>query len=147
MAQPGPGVRPHLVVSSVSAFVDFVVAAFGAKEVHERVSMPGDPRVMHTEVEIGGSLFYLSDDFPEFTGGKHRNPKAVGSVPMVLHHSVENCDAAVERAVAAGAKVLMPPQDQFWGDRYALVEDPCGYQWSFGQKLSSPPPPAPWAGA
>ena len=131
MSKPGPGVRPHLIIDGAAAFVDFLVAAFGAKEVHQRMKMPNDDRIMHTEVEIGGTIVYICDDFPEMWGGKGRNPKSLGGVPMVLHQCVENCDNAFDRAVGAGAKVVTPPTDQFWGDRYAVVEDAFGYQWSF----------------
>lgn len=135
MAMPNPGVRPHLILSDTEAFIAFAVAGLGAKEVRERVRMPGDPRIIHSEVEIGGTLVYLCDDFPEHNGGRSRYPKALGGVPMLLHQCVPNCDEAMARAVAAGAKVVMPAGDQFWGDRYGIVEDPFGYQWSFSHRL------------
>jgi PhnB protein len=135
MAMPSPGVRPHLILSDTEAFIAFAVAGLGAKEVHERVRMPGDPRIIHAEVEIGGTLVYLCDDFPEHNGGASRHPKALGGVPMLLHQCVANCDEAMARAVAAGAWVVMPAGDQFWGDRYGIVEDPFGYQWSFSHRL------------
>ena len=135
MAMPSPGGRPHLILNDTEAFIAFAVAGLGAKEVHERVRMPGDSRIIHSEVEIGGTLVYLCDDFPEHNGGVSRNPKALGGVPILLHQCVPNCDEAMARAIAAGACVVMPAGDQFWGDRYGIVEDPFGYQWSFGHRL------------
>jgi PhnB protein len=144
MAQNTPGIRPHLTVSDAAAALDFLAKACGAVEIHERVRMPGDHRIMHAEVEIAGTVVYLNDEFPEMTGGKSRNPLALGGTPMLLHQFVENCDEAMERAVNAGAKVIMPAADQFWGDRYGVVEDPFGYHWRFAHRLTTPPPAPPF---
>lgn len=130
-----PGVIPHLVLSNCAGAVDFYIKAFGATEIHHRVLEEGGTRVMHTEITIGPSTLYLCDDFPEYCGGKSRTPHALGGVPFVLHQSVPNCDEAMTKAISAGARVIMPAQDQFWGDRYGVVEDPFGYQWSFSHPL------------
>lgn len=125
---------PHLVVSDAKAAIDFYKAAFGAVE-EVRVPAP-DGRLMHGCVTISGAALMLCDDFPEHHGGKSRllPPGAVS--PTTLHLNVPNCDAAIERAAAAGATVTLPPTDMFWGDRYAKVNDPFGHEWSFSHPLT-----------
>lgn len=134
MSNIGPGVRPHLIVEGGIAALEFYARAFGAVEVHERVMGEGG-RLLHGEVTIAGTVVYICDDFPELNGGKPRNPRALGAVPVVLHQCVADCDRAVERAAAAGARVVTPAADQYWGDRYGVVEDPFGFQWSFSHPL------------
>lgn len=128
------GVLPHLIVKGGAKAIDYYTAAFGAKEVR-RVPMP-DGRLMHAELTIGPTTIYLCDDFPEYCGGKSQTPKALGGTPVVLHQYVPDVDAAFNRAVKAGGTAKMPPEDQFWGDRYAQVEDPFGHIWSLGCPLS-----------
>jgi PhnB protein len=92
--------------------------------------MPGsDGKVMHASIRIGDSVIMLNDENPEWDsfGAKHFK----GS-PVTIHLYVENADAVFEQAVRAGAKVTMPLDDMFWGDRYGKVEDPFGHQWSIG---------------
>src|SRR5690606_13426448 len=102
--------------------------AFGAEEV---ASMPSpDGRIMHAEIRIGGNLVFLVDDFPEYCEGKSGTPKALGGTPVVLHRYVKDCDAAIKKAVDAGATVKMPAADMFWGDRYGVITDPFGHDWS-----------------
>ncbi len=135
MSNVGPGVRPHLTVNGGDAALDFYIKAFDAKEIHERVHPDGDKRLLHGEVMIAGTVVYVCDDFPEYCDGKSRDPKSLGSVPVRLHQCVPDCDAAMAKAVKAGAKVIMPAEDQFWGDRYGVVEDPFGHEWSFSHPL------------
>ena len=123
------GAIPHLVVKGAGQAIDFYKKAFGAEEVFRMPSPDG--RIMHAEFRVGSSLFYLCDDFPEMCGGKSRNPKSLGGTPTTVHRYVTDCDAALKRAVDAGAKVTMPATDMFWGDRYGVVEDPFGHSWSF----------------
>ena len=59
-----------------------------------------------------------------------RSPKALGGTPVTIHLLVEDVDAVAEQAVAAGATVKMPVEEQFWGDRYGILEDPYGHLWS-----------------
>jgi PhnB protein len=127
------GVLPHFVVDGAAKAIDFYVRAFGATEVRRMPSPDG--RLMHAEIRIGVSTVYLSDDFPEFRGGKKTNPHALGGTPITLHQYVGDCDAAVAKAVAAGANIVMPPSDCFWGDRYGQVIDPFGHVWSFAHQL------------
>lgn len=118
-------VTPHLVCANAAAAIDFYRKAFGAREA---MRMPGpDGRLMHAAVEIGDSRVMLVDEMPEWGA---LGPKTLGGSPVTIHLAVENVDATVERAVAAGATVKMPVADMFWGDRYGVVVDPFGHSWS-----------------
>lgn len=121
---------PHLVCDPCDAAIAFYQRAFGAEEIH-RMPAPDGRRLMHAALRIGGSILFLCDDFPEYCGGKASTPQALGGTPLHLHLYVTDCDAAIQRAVEAGAKVEMPPQDMFWGDRYGLIVDPFGHKWAF----------------
>jgi len=123
------GLIPHLVCSPCTEAIEFYKKAFGAEEVR-RMSAPDGRRIMHAQIRIGQSYVFLVDDFPEFCGGKSGTATALKGTPVTLHRYVENCDAAVKRAVDAGATMKMPPTDMFWGDRYCVVTDPFGHQWS-----------------
>jgi PhnB protein len=128
------GLIPHLVVNGAAKAVEFYKAALGAVEV---VRMPDQQsnRLMHVELKIGDSAFFLNDDFPEHSGGVSRAPKPGTLASVSLHLDVKDCDAAVARAAAAGATITMPPMDMFWGDRYARIADPFGHEWSFAHPL------------
>jgi PhnB protein len=125
---------PHLVCSPCSEAIEFYKKAFAAEEIC-RLLAPDGSRVMHAEIRIGKSFVFLNDDFPEYCGGKASTPTALKGTPVTIHHYVENCDAVIKRAADAGATVLMPATDMFWGDRYGMVVDPFGHKWSFGTRL------------
>jgi PhnB protein len=91
------------------------------------MAMP-DGRVMHAEIKIGDSMIFISDEFPEMAPD-HKSPQTAGCVTGSLYLYVQDCDAAFKRATDAGAKVVMPPADMFWGDRFCKVTDPFGHQW------------------
>jgi PhnB protein len=128
-----PAVSPHLVVDDAAAAIDFYVKAFGATELG-RVPGP-DGRLVHAALTINGATVMLNDDFPEYNDGKSQTPKALGGSPVTIHLTVTDVEAKFARAVEAGAEVVMPLEDQFWGDRYGLVRDPFGHQWSLGQPV------------
>lgn len=128
-----PAVIPHLCVDDAPAAIDFYVEAFGATELG-RVPHP-DGRIVHAAIQINGFTIMLNDDFPEFDNGKSQTPKAFGGTPVTIHLTVSDVDADFARAVAAGAEVIMPLDEQFWGDRYGMVRDPFGHQWSLGQPV------------
>ena len=134
MADPIPagheGLIPHLVCSPCADAIEFYKKAFGAEEVG-RVPGPDGRRMMHAAIRIDGRMVFLVDDFPEFCEGKSETPKALGGTPVTVHRYVQDCDAAIRRAEQAGATVKMPPQDMFRGDRYGVVSDQFGHQWSF----------------
>ena len=125
---------PHLVCDGCADAIEFYKAAFGAVEV-SRVPSPDGKRIMHAEIRIDGKPLFLNDDFPEFCGGKSQSPAALGGTPVTIHRYVADCDAAIERAKDAGATVKMPPADMFWGDRYGVVVDPFGHNWSIATHL------------
>lgn len=120
-------VTPYLVVSSGARAIDFYKKAFGAVEVY-RLAAPDGQRVMHATLNIGGSNVMLSDEFPEHSG--NRGPDIVGSTTVSIHLQVPNADKAFARAVEAGAAVIMPVADMFWGDRFGTLRDPFGHEWS-----------------
>ena len=126
---------PHLVCSPCSEAIEFYKKAFGAEELH-RSPAPDGQRIMHAAIRIGGSVVFLVDDFPEFCGGKSQTATALGGNSVTIHRYVENCDAAIQRAQEAGAKVQMPAMDMFWGDRYGVVTDPYGHKWSFATHIA-----------
>jgi uncharacterized glyoxalase superfamily protein PhnB len=130
---------PHLVVKGGSEAIEFYKTAFGAEELSRTPASDGK-RILHAELKIGTSMIYLCDDFPEMCDGKESNPKALGGSPMTIHRYVENCDAVIEQARKAGAKVTMEPADQFWGDRYGSIEDPFGHRWSFATHIKDVTP-------
>lgn len=122
------GLIPHLVCSPCTDAIEFYKRAFGAEEISR---LPGpDGKIMHAELLIGGQAVFLVDDFPEYCGGKSQTALALGGTPVTIHRYVLDCDAAIKRAEEAGATVKMPAQDMFWGDRYGVVVDPFGHNWS-----------------
>lgn len=116
---------PHLVCAGAADAIEFYKKAFGAVEL---ARFPGpDGKLMHGMVRIGNSPLMLVDESPQWG---MLGPKALKGSPVTIHLMVENVDATVEQAVAAGAKITMPVADMFWGDRYGVLEDPFGHHWS-----------------
>ena len=129
-----PRLSPHLVCDGAAAAIDFYKTAFGAEEVMRLAGPNG--KLMHGSVMINGAMVLLVDEMP---GHGVLGPKSLGGSPVTIHLVVPDVDAAVDRAVQAGATVVMPVADQFWGDRYGVVEDPFGHKWS----IATPKPDAP----
>jgi len=116
---------PYLIVNGGARAIDFYKQAFGATEV---MRMPGPGgKVMHAEVKIGDSRIMLADEFPEMDA---RGPQSIGGTPVSLMLYFEDSDAVTARAVSAGAKMLRPVQDQFYGDRSGTILDPFGHKWT-----------------
>ncbi|MGA3130763.1 MAG: VOC family protein [Terracidiphilus sp.] len=128
---------PHIVVSNAAAAIDFYKKAFGATEVARHVA-PDSNKIMHAHLVINGGHLMLNDDFSEAMGQKPTTPDALGGTPVILHLQVDNADAVWGKAVAAGAEVVFPLKDQFWGDRYGQLRDPFGHKWSIGQTVAKP---------
>lgn len=126
-------ITPHLVLKGASAAIEFYQKAFGAIE-HYRMPMP-DGSLMHAEIKIGDSVFFLND---EMMGAKA--PQSLGGSPVTIHLQVEDVDALWNQAVAAGCTVVMPLADMFWGDRYGMLVDPFGHNWSMASHLEDVPP-------
>jgi PhnB protein len=93
---------------------------------------------MHSHPVINGGHLMLNDDFSESMGQKPSTPEALGGTPLALHLQVTDANAAWTKAVAAGAEVVFPLKDQFWGDCYGQLRDPFGHQWSIGQTIAKP---------
>ena len=118
-------VTPHLICAGAAKAIEFYKKAFGAVETGR---MPGaDGKLMHAAIRIGDSCVMLVDENAQWG---MLGPKALKGSPVAIHLYVEDADAFVARAVKAGAKVTMPLDDMFWGDRYGKLEDPFGHQWS-----------------
>ena len=117
---------PHLVVRNADQAIEFYKKAFGAELVGDVARMPNG-KVMHALLRIGDSNLMLNDEMPEYGA---LSPASGGSPSVTVHIYTPNVDAAFARATAAGAQVKMPLMDQFWGDRYGVVTDPSGHQWS-----------------
>jgi PhnB protein len=128
-------VTAYLRVADAASALVFYAAAFGAKEKY-RLKMP-DGRIGHAEMDFGDTRVMLSDEFPDMG---IRGPKAVGGTSTVLSLYVSDADAVFERAIAAGAKVNRPLQDQFYGDRSGQLEDPFGHIWSIQTRIEDVSP-------
>lgn len=123
-------ITPHLVVKGVAKAIDFYAAAFGANELLRNPGPDGES-IMHSELLLGDSRFFVVDEFPDMAF----SPTSLGGSSVTLHLYVEDVDALFNRAVAAGATELMPVQDCFWGDRYGMLQDPFGHRWSIASRL------------
>jgi PhnB protein len=122
-------ITPYLSVKGAAAAIEFYEKAFGATEVF-RIMQP-DGRVGHAEVNVGGAKFFLADEFPEIG---FRSPESLGGSPINIHLEVADVDDAARRAVAAGATVVRPVADQFYGDRSGQFRDPFGYTWTLSTR-------------
>jgi uncharacterized glyoxalase superfamily protein PhnB len=120
-------VTPNLIIRDCAKAIEFYKRALGAQEV-ARMTAPDGKSVWHAELRIGDSIVFMNDEMP---GMSQRAPTAQNPVPVTMWLYVPDCDAAFEKAVKAGAKETMKPDDMFWGDRVASVADPFGYNWSF----------------
>ena len=117
---------PYLTVPNGEEAIPFYVKAFGAEEVF-RLPGPDGTGVMHAELRINQAPIYLSDESPMMDC---KAPATLGGTAVSLHLQLEDVDAAVERAVAAGCTIAFPVEEMFWGDRFGKVTDPFGHSWS-----------------
>jgi PhnB protein len=116
---------PHLVCAGAADAIEFYKKAFAAEEL---MRLPGeDGKLMHGCVRINGSPVMLVDENRDWG---MLSPKSLEGTPVTIHLNVPDVDAYVDRAVKAGAKVIVPVADAFWGDRYGVIEDPFGHRWS-----------------
>ena len=116
---------PHLICAGAAEAIAFYERAFDAVELFR---LPGpDGKLMHACVRLNGSSVMLMDEKPEFG---MRGPKSLRGTPVTIHLTVADVDRVVAQAERAGAMVVMPAADMFWGDRYGVVEDPFGHRWS-----------------
>ena len=116
---------PYLICAGASDAIKFYKKAFDAVELSSTPGAQG--KLVNAQIKIGNSMLMLMDEFPEWGG---LGPKSLKGSPVTIHLQVEDVDAVVAQAVAAGAKITMPIKDEFWGDRFAALEDPFGHKWS-----------------
>src|SRR5258708_6889845 len=125
---------PYLIVQGAADAIEFYKKAFGAKELM-RFPGPGG-KIMHAEIKIGDSPIMLGDEAPE---RGYRGPKSIGGTPVGLMLYVKDVDALAAQASAAGATVVMPVQDQFYGDRSGTFLDPFGHKWTIATHMEDVP--------
>jgi PhnB protein len=130
-----PVVSPYLCVDGATAAIQFYGEVLGATE-RMRMPAPGG-KVGHAELQIGDSVIMVSDEFPEMG---QLSPRSVGGSPVVISVYVDDVDGVFERAQQAGAEVVRPPEDQFYGDRAAQFNDPFGHRWSVATHIEDVPP-------
>ncbi len=118
-------VTPYLTSSDASRAIEFYKQAFGAQEV-SRMPTPNG-KIGHAELKIGDSMIMISDDM---RGASASSPQSQAGPSVGIFLYIDDIDSVFNRAVGAGAKAEMPPQDMFWGDRYGKLTDPFGVQWA-----------------
>ena len=128
-------VTPYLYMSDAARAIEFYKQVFGATELF-RFDAPGG-KIGHAEIKIGDSHVMLADECPEMD---ERSPQTVGGTPVGLLLYVEDVDAVVESALAAGAKMLEPLEDKFYGDRMGKLQDPFGHIWAIATHIEDVSP-------
>jgi PhnB protein len=118
------GATPYLCCKDAARAIEFYKKALGATELMRMAEPSG--RIGHAEIKIGAAVIMLSDEYPEMGV---RSPEALGGSPVAIHIYVEDVDAVAQQAVAAGATLVRPVADQFYGDRSGVVHDPFGHRW------------------
>lgn len=131
---------PHLVIrqGDGAAAIEFYKKAFDAQENY-RMHGPDGKSIVHAEMKIGDSVFFLAEEFPNMQS-ESRSPKALGGASATMTLFLENVDQWFKRAIDAGAKESMPLMDAFWGDRYGKLVDPFGHEWALAQHLEDVSP-------
>lgn len=129
------GATPYLIIKGAAGALDFYKKAFGATELM-RMPAPGGT-VGHAEIKIGKAIIMLADEFPQMNC---KSPQAYGGSPVSVMLYVPDVDTFVNRAVTAGAKLLRPVKNQFYGDRSGSLEDPFGHQWHIATHVEDVPP-------
>lgn len=136
MAGPNSmSLTPYIAVKGAANAIAFYKKVFGAKEEFRLEDQ--DKRIGHAEISIGDGRLMLSDEYPDFGA---LAPASIGGTPVKLHLYVEDVDATMKKAEAAGATVLRPAQDQFHGDRSGMIADPFGHQWFLATRKESVSP-------
>jgi PhnB protein len=128
-------VYPYLCVHNAAEAIDFYARAFDAKELFRLTEPSG--RIGHAEIKIGPATLMLADEFPEHD---FRGPRTLGGTTFSIHLHVADVDRAFEQAVNAGAAVIRPLQNQFYGERSGKLRDPFGHEWLLGGHLETVTP-------
>lgn len=126
---------PYLIVNDGAKAIEFYKKAFGASELMRMLGPDG--RVGHAEIKIGDSPIMLADEFPDMG---FKSPKTLGGCAISLMLYLPDVDARVKQAIAAGATIVRPLQDQFYGDRSATLMDPFGHIWTISTHIEDVPP-------
>lgn len=126
---------PYLRLRGAAAAIEFYQKAFGATELL-RLTEPGG-RIGHAEIKIGEAVLMLSDEYPEYG---IKGPATLGGTTFAMHLHCSNVDALIERAVLAGATLVRPAEDQFYGERSGMVRDPFGHEWLLGHSIEQVSP-------
>ena len=126
-------VSPYITVVGAGAAIEFYRQAFGAVETGPRLTAP-DGSIVHCEIRIGDSVIMLAEHNPDFGTAE---PHSLGGTPVRLALQVDDADATVEAATRAGARVVVPVGDQFYGHRAGRVEDPFGHVWIVTQEIEA----------
>ena len=128
-------VYPYLRVQNAAEAIEFYNRAFAAKELYRLTEPSG--RIGHAEIVIGSATIMLAEENPAqgITG-----PRSLGGTSFALHLHVDDVDKAFEQAVNAGASVVRPLKDQFYGERSAMVRDPFGHEWLLGAEIEAVTP-------
>jgi PhnB protein len=128
-------VFPYLRVRDADKALDFYKRAFGAEELYRLTEPSG--RIGHAELRIGPAIVMLSDEYPEV---EIVGPQALGGTTFSIHLHVDDADAWIARAAAAGATVLRPASNAFYGERSGTVRDPFGHEWMLGHQIEEVTP-------
>lgn len=126
---------PYLRVKDAPAAIRFYTEVFGAKEKFRLVEPSG--RVGHAELDLGGAVLMLSDEFPEFGLHAPQNPERP---PLSLHLHVDDADALIAKSVAAGATLVREASDAFYGERSGIIRCPFGHEWMIGHEIEAVDP-------
>jgi PhnB protein len=130
-------VTPYLVIKGAAQAIDYYKKVFGATEL-VRMNGPGGT-VGHAELQIGDSRIMLADENPKMGEG-HASATTIGASPVSLYVYLPNVDEVMQNAKAAGAKVLRPAEDQFYGDRSGFIQDPFGHFWGIATHIEDVSP-------
>lgn len=130
-------ITPYLIVKDGAQAIDYYKQVFGATELF-RMDQPNG-KVGHAELQIGDSRIMLADENPAMGQG-HTSPATAGTCPVSLYLYLPDVDRVFERAVAAGAKILKPVENQFYGDRSGFLQDPFGHLWSLATHVEDVSP-------
>lgn len=126
---------PYLRVKDAGQAIEFYKRAFGAVEKFRLTEPSG--RIGHCELLFGSTTLMLSEEYPEYG---FLGPQSIGGTSISIHLHLDDADAAIERAVSAGATVIRPPSDAFYGERSGTVRDPFGHEWMLGHSIEDVTP-------
>ncbi len=131
-ASPSTSITPHLVCADALKAIEFYKQAFNAVEEMKLLGPTG--KLVHGSMSIAGARFMLAEEMPDWGS---LGPNALKGSPVVIHLIVPDVDATIAQAIAAGATLVMPAADMFWGDRYGQIKDPFGHRWSIATPKQS----------